>query len=406
MEQILIVDDQRITLHDLERNLMPLGLKVHTSQDPAEAFRILGRENIDIVIAGFRMQKMDGLQFLRKVRHTKPEANRILMSDFLDQTTVMKLLNGGLATTFIGKDLKPELLRFKVSHILEIKRILAQHQLLSLINSIEKLPSLPSLYQELLTAVEGGKSMPEIAEILKKDTAIAAKVLHVVNSAFFGREAVSSIAEAAVYLGVSVLKDIVLTAEIISGTKWNERQARHLKEIFFHSFLVNKYVPVLFKIMRGKPFPSPYPSVGIMHDIGKVILLKYFTERYESIVSCGKGAEGQRFYDSELALGFEGNTHSEFGAYFLGWWNFPEVIVEVALFHHTPEKGLDEYRDILEATHHTDTAVNLAWSMTRGGKVGLESLSEIGIPRGSAESIVTTMSGEIEVQKDFFQALL
>ena len=64
------------------------------------------------------------------------------------------------------------------------------------------------------------------------------------------------------------------------------------------------------------------------------------------------------FYESELALGFEEISHQEIGAFFLDYWNLPEIFVETALFHHNPGDASDQNRDIVRLINLIDRLID------------------------------------------------
>ena len=112
-------------------------------------------------------------------------------------------------------------------------------------------------------------------------------------------------------------------------------------------------------------------SVGLTHDIGKIILLQFYPDRYQEIIDNQRKNPGISFYESELDLGLHENTHAEIGAYFLDWWNLPEIIVEVALFHHAPEKASEHYKEIVDISHFTDKLINYVWRMRKEQELDL-----------------------------------
>lgn len=363
--KILIVEDDESQLEAFRRLFTGSDLQVYAAATTAAGLDILAEESLDVVLTHFRMQQGDGLQFLKQVREKYPGVYRILSSGFLDDSMAFRFVSSGLVSAYIAKPWNPEQLRGRIEHILSVRRTLQEKKLLELISSIKELPSLPGLFQELLEAMESRKSMQDIAAVLKKDPAVAAKVIHVVNSAFFGRQDITRVEEAAVYLGVGVLKDIVLTTYFIDRQRWAPDQIAHLKEIFLHSYLVNKYVPIIFKTLFDQTPGKGEASLGLVHDIGKIILLQHFPERYQAIAAA---AEAGGFYQQELALGHEGCTHAEIGAFFLDWWNLPALMVETALFHHTPERAAEGHqRTLFKLLHYTDRLVIYVWAQ-RGEK--------------------------------------
>ncbi len=90
--------------------------------------------------------------------------------------------------------------------------------------------------------------------------------------------------------------------------------------------------------------PSEFSSIGITLDIGKIIILQYFPERY--LTTTSKIDNHTSFYESEVKLGYENITHCEIGAYFLDLWNLPSILIEAALFHAKPNIGSDRYLEI------------------------------------------------------------
>lgn len=355
MSTLLIVDDDQSLLEAFKRLFVGQNFKIVCVTSSDQGRQVLQSEPVDLLVTHFHMHEGDGIQFLKKVRQHFPEVFRILTSAFLDPTLVFKFINSGLVSAFIPKPWDQDLLKEKVTHVAGVKKILQEKSLLGLINTIEELPSLPFLFQELLQAIEEDRAMPEMARIVSKDSAVSTKVLHVVNSALFGCQDISELEEAVVYLGESVLKDIVLTTMMIDGSKWSPDSLKHLQDITFHSFMVNKYIPQVFRIVTGKSFSRHDPSIGIIHNIGKLILLKYFPDQYQRILDRAAGGD---FHQAEIELGYDGCTHTEIGAYFLDWWNFPQVMVEGALFHHTPEKAFREFQPLFKVAHYTDKLVS------------------------------------------------
>ncbi len=411
---LLVIDNDRNTPAEMQRILRGPGVTVLTAQETEQGLKCLEENPVDIVIADFRMHQTDGFHLLKQIRADYPSVHRILMSGFLDQGNAMRFISSGLVTTFMAKNLEAAFLREKIGHILSVRSILQKEKLLDLISSIEGLPALPSLYRELVQSIEDGKSMEEIAEILKRDTAIAAKVLHVVNSAFFGREDISSITEAAIYLGVDVLKDIVLTAEIIGKGRWSDEQIGRLRTIFLHSFMVGRYLPFFHKLLRGKSRKgqlegqsvAPFPSIGIVHDIGKIIILELYRERYQAIVEQQARTGNGSFYVAELALGFEQSSHAEIGAYFLDWWNLPQAMIETALFHHRADTAASEYRDLIKATYVTDTVINHIQDNLETGELDLNALSLKDLSGEELGKLGAKIARELETHNDFIETLV
>ncbi len=393
---VLIVDDEDVIRKYLGKCLSQAGITVFSAANGQEAITILDKETIDIVIADYRMPGMNGLELLKYIKEHRQSISRILLSGHIDQTAVIKALTSGVATTYFSKPWDDDILIRRLQHILGIRRILKQKKLLDLLNSIDHLPSLPSLYQEFIAAIEEDKPMNVISEIIKRNTSVATKVLQVANSAYYGLKETASIDYAMVYIGLNPVKDIVLTLSLTSEMDWDEKQSRLLQDIFDHSTLVNRYVPKLYNTISDAIKFKPFPAVGITHDIGKIILLQYYPDRYINTLKYQDAHPQFTFYDCELALGYEYMTHTEIGAYFLDWWNLPEMIMEVALFHHRPDQASESFKLLVEMASLTDRLVNFITRLAPDEKVDPDLFEHPQISRPVLEKIALSIKEDLD----------
>jgi HD-like signal output (HDOD) protein len=388
--KVLFVDDEINVLKSIERGFLHSNFEVVTALSAKEGLRILDSDEIDIVVTDYRMPWMDGLQFLQCVKDRYPRINRVILSGYIEKSVAIESLTRGLASSYILKPWKNDEIEIKLKHILSTRKTLQSRKLLEIINRITYLPTLPNIFQEFMVAVNKERSMAEIAQIIQKDPAVATKVLQIANSAFYGIKNCNSVKQAAMTLGLETLQDVLLTISVISSMKWNKMQIQNLQEIFTRSFLMNYYLPILYRKNPKSQQYKYFPSVGLTYDVGKIILLQYFPERYHMIESEKVVIEDHDFYKTEISLGFESSTHQEIGAYFLEFWNLPELFVETALFHHIPEQSSVHYRDIIETTHYIDDLVEYISSVGEKDVLDLlpfhrEYLSDVLIEEVAAE---------------------
>jgi HD-like signal output (HDOD) protein len=246
-----------------------------------------------------------------------------------------------------------------IARVLKLRQVLSDGKISALMGNIEQMPKLPLIFNEFSDAVRREGNFQQLAEIISKDTAVAAKLLQISNSAFFSSEKTASLEQAIMMLGVNATRDIVLTATLAERGAPRNMHADYFQKIMKHSLVVNKYMEPFSRMIFGKSIDRNYKSVGLTHDIGKIILLQNFPDRFDKIVSLQLRNPKASFYDCEIALGFGDCTHAEIGAYLLDLWNFPTISVEVALYHHTPTLARDtQYNEILRIASVTNEVVN------------------------------------------------
>jgi HD-like signal output (HDOD) protein len=357
-KKVLFVDDEINILRSLRRELFQSEFDVLIASGGMEGLEILEKEKVTIVVSDVKMPDMDGIQFLRIVKERYPHINRVILSGFVEQSLVVSSIIKGIATTYFAKPWDIEVLKKNITHILDIENILHQKQVLSIINSIEELPTLPLIYNRFVTAIKEDPPIKKIAQIIDEDVSLSTKILRVANSAFYGKMEISSVERAIIHLGLNIVKDIVLTVSIANQTSATHEQEQFISEITLHSSFVNQAIRQIYKRKYDCPIPEDFSSIGITHDIGKIILIQYFPQRYKSIIEYQRKNQGKSFYRCELELGYERNTHSEIGAYFLSWWNLPIINVEVSMYHHTPGKSADHFKDIVKIAGLADEMIH------------------------------------------------
>jgi len=356
--KVLFVDDERKILRALYRACYQAEFDVFTAQGGREALEIIEKENIDIIITDYKMPEMNGLQLLKTVNEKYPLVYRAMLSGFIEESEVYRSMTSGLTLTYFLKPWDDEKLKKRILHVLKVRNHLKNPELISKINSIKNLPVLPDIFINLINAIADDRPVKDIYKIVEKDISISTKVLQIANSAFYSTNRHISLERVVIYLGINTIKNIVFTLSLYSQMKWNDYQTKQLEQISTHSTLVNLYMLKLYEALLGKKMEEKYASIGLTHDIGKIILLQYFPERYDEIQKKKEEGPDYDFFQSECALGYVDNTHCEIGGYFLDSWNFAEPAVDTALYHHTPEKTTPDFSNILKILYLTDQLVN------------------------------------------------
>ncbi|MBU4001909.1 MAG: HDOD domain-containing protein [Proteobacteria bacterium] len=358
-QKILIVDDEELVLKSLKREFHDADFETVLADSGEKGLELLQNNDIDMVITDITMPGMSGLEFLKIVKDKHPDLTRIILSGFVEESLVIPAITQRVAHAYYTKPWTTKSFRNAVEQTLVLRKTLKDQALLALISRIDRLPTLPLVYQEFESAMAKDLPIKKIAGIVAEDVSIATRLLQVVNSAFYGQGTISSIDRAILALGLKFVKDIVFTVSLVRNMKWTQHQTRHLEQIFLHSSLVSFAVKAVYERAFGKKLDDRYASVGITHDIGRIILLQFFTERYEDTVNHQRANSYKDFQASEVELGYANMTHCEIGAYFLNWWNLPDANIRLALFHHAfKESNHPEKPEIQEIFYYANLWVN------------------------------------------------
>lgn len=126
--RILLVDDEPSITKALKRLLVRAGYDVHTAESGADALDFLQRNQVCLIITDFRMPEMNGAELLSKVKRSWPETVSLVLSGYTDFTSVVELLNQGLAFRFIEKPWDDTVLLEHIEHALQRYRLQKNNQ--------------------------------------------------------------------------------------------------------------------------------------------------------------------------------------------------------------------------------------------------------------------------------------
>jgi len=333
MNRILFVDDDPNLLTGLQRLLRPQRREWDmTFVDGGEAaLGMLSKGPYDVIVTDARMPGMDGPTLLEEVRRRYPEIRRIVLSGQTEISLTLRAMR--LAHQFLPKPSDPEVLRVAIERACTMKRVLASESLARVIGSIGDLPTAPRVYSELALALSGPEpSLDEIGILVEQDIGLSAKVLQLVNSAFFGQSRdITSVRQAVSHLGLNVIQTLVASVEaieIFDGTGW-------LGEFSVDEF--QRHSQVTARIASSFPLPRDLCDAaaagGLLHDVGKLVLACRLPERLKEATRLAAERQ-QPLHQVETEL--YGVSHAEIGAYLLGVWGLPTPVIEAVAHHHNP----------------------------------------------------------------------
>lgn len=209
-----------------------------------------------------------------------------------------------------------------------------------LLGKIDEIPSLSGVVSQINSMLKDPRtSADELGEVISMDQALAAKVLKLVNSSFYGFPGkIKTLPHAIALLGFSSIRNIVLTASIIGAfsTK-NKQEGLNLKDFWLHSIAVGALAKTISKTLKLSN-PDEYFLSGLLHDMGKLVLQLHLTPEYLEVFVHIKESPMHILNAEEAVLGV---SHSDVGAWLARHWKLPQDIINSIEYHHKPSLSLN-----------------------------------------------------------------
>jgi HD-like signal output (HDOD) protein len=355
--RILIVDDEPAVLEAMRGQLATQAdFQVTVVTEAAAALAALDLTPHDMVIADMRMPGMDGVALLEAVRDRHPQVARVALSTKADRESVGRALT--VAQQFLSKPTNGHALRLQLTRVFNLQARLQDGALRAVIGRMDKLPSAPAVYLELTKAVARPEvGLADIADIVDCDAAVSAKVLQLVNSAYFGlAQPISSIHQAVLYLGVDLLKSLALTAHVLSKEQTTRLDGFSMNILQQQSMLCAQLAN---RLVDDQGLGDEAYAGGLIHDIGKVVLAVGMPKEFGEVLRTARFRKVPSHVVEQELLGV---THADIGAYLLGAWGLPFATVEAVAYQHTPSAVTAGSRPVLAAIHLADALVKAAYA--------------------------------------------
>ncbi len=198
---------------------------------------------------------------------------------------------------------------------------------------VKKLPTLPEVAYRLLDLLSGEPEISELEEVIRYDQSLTAKILSVANSAYSGsQKEIHSLERAIVLLGIREVSEIAFSICVFSVFKPLRNVGNfNLKEFWLHSIATGITARIIAQALDAKN-EDKFFTMGLLHDIGRVLLLHLFPEKFEEIL-LHQEKSGRSLLVEEMECGL---AHTWMGRWLLKRWGLPEDFILAARFHHNP----------------------------------------------------------------------
>jgi HD-like signal output (HDOD) protein/CheY-like chemotaxis protein len=349
MRNVLFVDDEPNVLSGLARQLHPLRAEWQMvfASSGSKALELMEATPFDVLVTDMRMPGIGGSQLLAEVSSRHPQVIRIVLSGMCDREAALSSVAG--AHQFLSKPCDIGVLKTAVERALTVQADLGSAALRQFIARIVALPSLPSIYMDLVEAAQDpNASAHKLGKILSQDIAMTSKVLQLVNSPLFGvRRQVLNPSDACIFLGTDTIRTLVLSVGVFSQFKRKGRFSA--EELQTHSL---ETADLARRFARLEQMPRDVVEecflAGMLHDAGKLVMAVNCPAEYENCIAAAQST-GQPIADIESEV--FGLTHADAGMYLLRLWGLSEQVVAAVAFHHRPQLSPDQSLGALAIVH-------------------------------------------------------
>jgi putative nucleotidyltransferase with HDIG domain len=202
--------------------------------------------------------------------------------------------------------------------------------------SIEKMPSLsPVLHKIIVVANNINSSAQDLTNVIQVDPVLTAKVIRMVNSAYFGLyQEITSLKQAVVMLGMNTIKNVALSSAFLGKVSIKGKTGLNEEDFWKHSLGVAVASRMIAKRLKvDLRYLEEYFIAGLIHDIGKVLINNFFPDDMNQILAlASKGSESIIDIERKVLK----ITHEEIGIAIGKKWKFEDSLLYAMGRHHKP----------------------------------------------------------------------
>ncbi len=218
-----------------------------------------------------------------------------------------------------------------------MQRVASQQPVMDkIVATLGELPTSPAVVSTVMGLTANlNTEITELTRVLSGDPALTAKVLRLSNSPFYGRaRTVSSLNEAVVILGFYTIRSLVVASSTYSIFRKGKSE-KHGAMLWAHSLGTGLAARLVARHVNHPQIEEAF-IVGLLHDIGKLILLQKMSVDYAKVIAAVQETNNEFVRVEQAMLGFD---HCQLGSIVLSRWNFPASLCEAVAYHHRPAQG-------------------------------------------------------------------
>ncbi|MEW6288933.1 MAG: HDOD domain-containing protein [Thermodesulfobacteriota bacterium] len=205
----------------------------------------------------------------------------------------------------------------------------------NLISQMGDLPTLPAVASRINMEMRNEALNAQLlGEIIAEDTALAAKILRLANSAFYGlQKQVTTLNKAVMILGFNTVKNLALSVSIYALFKERPGSPIDVKGLWLHSLGCAVAAKIITENLYKKLGEEAF-LFGILHDIGKIVFINALPADYEKTLLL---IRDRHIPEGDAEMEVMGCNHQRLGSQLLDSWKFPDNIIQAVKYHHEPQ---------------------------------------------------------------------
>ena len=275
-----------------------------------------------------------------------------------------------------------------------------------LMASIEKMPSLPTTVTKVMElANDINSSARDLLKVIQVDPVLTAKVLKLINSAFFGITREVSLNQAVVLLGINTIKNLALSSAVIGNFSKNTVKIAGFDLHSFWSHSLGTAIAarkICRDLLRDKQNAEEYFVAGLVHDIGKIVMAQAVPDQFEHKITLSREKDIHHTVAEVEVIGID---HAETGSLLGEKWKLNESLVESIKNHHNPGESESKMVWTIFAANIALVELGFPGSDEQASdKVTEETCKKIGTDRDSFYSLLSDIATDIESASAFLQS--
>ncbi len=200
--------------------------------------------------------------------------------------------------------------------------------------AVQELPTLPNVAIRVNKLLKSpGAGAAELAKVIELDISITAKLLSLVNSAYYGlSKKMAGVQNAVAYLGINAVSQLILSLGVLKTFEKKDDKIFNQKEFWLHSISVAVLSRKIARLCKKKETEECF-TAGLLHDLGKITLAHFCPDLFELVITKAMDEKIPLYQIEKKHLGI---SHSTIGEWVARNWQLPLLII-VAIKHHHEE---------------------------------------------------------------------